>query len=152
MLNVGDKAPEFSLLSDSGEHVSLKDLIAGALVLYFFPKADTPGCTSEANQFRDAQKELPKAGARVAGMSADSVEALAKFRDKYHLNFTLLSDPSHKTLEAYGVWQEKNMYGRTSMGIVRTTYIIGSDGKVKHVFPRVKVDGHVQQVLQVLAG
>jgi peroxiredoxin Q/BCP len=86
----------------------------------------------------------------VAGMSADSVEALQKFRDKYNLNFPLLSDVNHETLEAYGVWQEKNMYGRTSMGIVRTTYIIGSDGNVKHVFPRVKVDGHIREVLAAL--
>lgn len=86
----------------------------------------------------------------MAGMSADSVEALQKFRDKYKLNFPLLSDPEHKTLEGYGVWQEKNMYGRTSMGIVRTTYIIGTDGKVKHVFPRVKVDGHIREVMAAL--
>lgn len=86
----------------------------------------------------------------MAGMSADSVEALQKFRDKYKLNFPLLSDPDHKTLEGYGVWQEKNMYGRTSMGIVRTTYIIGTDGKVKHVFPRVKVDGHIREVMAAL--
>ncbi|MDE3179801.1 MAG: peroxiredoxin, partial [Acidobacteriota bacterium] len=95
-------------------------------------------------------KELQKAGASVAGVSGDSVEDLQKFRDKYSLNFPLLSDPGHGTLEAYGVWQEKNMYGRKSMGIVRTTYIIGPDGKVKKVFPRVKVDGHIHEVLAAL--
>lgn len=150
MLNVGDKAPAFSLLSDSGEKVSLKDLLDKTLVLYFYPRADTPGCTSEANQFRDARKELEKFGSRVVGVSGDSVEDLQKFRDKYALNFPLLSDPSHGSLEAYGVWQEKNMYGRKSMGIARTTYIIGPDGKVKNTFPRVKVDGHIHEVLAAL--
>lgn len=150
MLNAGDKAPSFSLLSDSGEKVSLENLLDKTLVLYFYPRADTPGCTSEANQFRDAKKELEKAGARVAGVSGDSVEDLQKFRDKYSLNFPLLSDPGHESLEAYGVWQEKNMYGRKSMGIMRTTYLIGADGKVKEVFPRVKVDGHIHEVLAAL--
>jgi thioredoxin-dependent peroxiredoxin len=147
MLNIGDKAPDFSLVSDSGKKVSLKDFRGQNLVLYFYPKADTPGCTTEANQFRDALKDLTKAKTSVAGVSADPPDALQKFRDKYQLNFPLLSDPDHKTLEAYGVWQEKNMYGKKSMGIVRTTYIIGPDGKITHVFPRVKVDGHIQQVL-----
>ena len=150
MLNVGDKAPIFSLMSDSGKKLSLKDFSGGTLVLYFFPKADTPGCTNEANQFRDAKKELEKQHARIAGMSADTPEALAKFREKYGLNFPLLSDPSHETLEAYGVWQEKNMYGKKSMGIVRTTYVLDADGRVKDVFPRVKVDGHIQEVLRSL--
>ncbi len=150
MLNVGDKAPAFSLPSDSGDHVSLKDLLGQTLVLYFYPRADTPGCTSEANQFRDAKKELERLGARVVGISGDSVEALVKFRDKYKLNFPLLGDTDHKTLEGYGVWQEKNMYGRKVKGIVRTTYIVGTDGKVKNVFPRVKVEGHIQEVLKAL--
>lgn len=147
MLSPGDRAPSFSLLSDTGEMVRLGDLLDKTLVLYFYPRADTPGCTSEANQFRDAKKILEKAGAHVAGVSGDSVEALQKFRDKYALNFPLLSDPSHETLDAYGVWQEKSLYGRTSMGIVRTTYIVGRDGNVKRVFPRVKVDGHIHEVL-----
>ena len=150
MLNVGDKAPAFSLPSDSGDQVSLKDLLGETLVLYFYPRADTPGCTSEANQFRDAKRELERLGARVVGISGDSVEALAKFRDKYKLNFPLLGDTEHKTLENYGVWQDKNMYGRKVKGIVRTTYIVGSDCKVKNVFPRVKVDGHIQEVLKAL--
>jgi peroxiredoxin Q/BCP len=150
MLKVGEKAPDFSLPSDSGATVSLKDFKGKTLVLYFFPKADTPGWTSEANQFRDAKKELDKLRAEVLGMSADSVEALAKFRDKYKLNFKLAGDTSHKTLEAYGVWQEKNNYGKKSMGIVRTTYIISPEGTVTHVFPKVKVEGHVQEVLAVL--
>ena len=151
MLDVGDKAPAFSLPSDSGDNVNLKDLLGQKLVLYFYPRADTPGCTSEANQFRDAKKELERLGARVVGISGDSVDALAKFRDKYKLNFPLLGDTDHTTLESYGVWQEKNMYGRKVKGIVRTTYIVGADGKVKKVFPRVKVDGHIQEVLKALA-
>ena len=150
MLSVGDQAPDFSLLSDSGKTVSLKDFRGQNLVLYFYPRADTPGCTTEANQFRDALKELSKTGTRVAGLSADSTEALVKFREKYQLNFPLLSDPTHTTLESYGVWREKNMYGKKSMGIVRTTYIIGPDGTITHVFPRVKVDGHIRQVLDAL--
>jgi peroxiredoxin Q/BCP len=150
MLNAGDKAPDFSLVSDSGKKVSLKDFRGQNLVLYFYPKADTPGCTIEAHQFRDALKELAQAKTSVAGVSADPPEALQRFRDKYQLNFPLLSDPGHETLEAYGVWQEKNLYGKKSMGIVRTTYIIGPEGKIKHLFPRVKVDGHVQQVLEAL--
>ncbi|MGH9404592.1 MAG: thioredoxin-dependent thiol peroxidase [Terriglobia bacterium] len=152
MLNVGDQAPSFSLPSDSGERMSLKELLDKTLVLYFYPRADTPGCTSEANQFRDAKKEIEKAGARVVGMSGDSVEDLAKFREKYSLNFPLLSDTAHETLEAYGVWQEKNMYGRKSMGVGRTTYIIAPDGTVKNVFSRVKVDGHIHEVLAALKG
>lgn len=150
MLSAGDRAPSFSLVSDEGEEVRLDDLLDKTLVLYFYPRADTPGCTSEANQFRDAKKVLERAGAHVAGVSGDSVEDLQKFRDKYALNFPLLSDPSHETLEAYGVWQEKNMYGRKSMGIVRTTYIVGRDGNVKRVFPHVKVDGHIHEVLAAL--
>ena len=150
MLNIGDKAPDFALVSDSGKKFGLKDFRGQNLVLYFYPKADTPGCTVEANQFRDALKELAKAKTSVVGVSADPPEALQKFRDKYQLNFPLLSDPGHHTLEAYGVWQEKNLYGKKSMGIVRTTYIIGPEGKIDHVFPRVKVDGHIQQVLDAV--
>jgi len=150
MLNVGDQAPDFSLVSESGETIHLRDYRGQKLVLYFYPKADTPGCTMEANQFRDALNELSRVKTSVAGVSADPPEALQNFRDKYQLNFPLLSDPEHKTLEAYGVWQEKNMYGRKSMGIVRTTYVIGPDGKITHVFPRVKVDGHIHQVLQAV--
>lgn len=150
MLKIGDKAPNFSLLSDSGETLKLSDFKGGPLVLYFYPKADTPGCTREAHGFRDAKKQFEKLGAKVVGVSADSPEALAKFRDKYSLNFPLLSDPTHQTLEAYGVWQEKNLYGKKSMGIVRTTYIINPQGKIKAVFPRVKVDGHVEQVVVAL--
>jgi peroxiredoxin Q/BCP len=150
MLNVGEKAPDFSLPSDSGGTVSLNDLLGQTLVLYFYPRADTPGCTSEANQFRDASKEFEKLNTRVVGVSGDPVDALVNFRDKYKLNFPLLGDESHQTLEAYGVWQEKNMYGKKSMGVVRTTYVIRKDGRVSHVFPKVKVEGHINEVLDAL--
>jgi peroxiredoxin Q/BCP len=152
MLNVGDKAPDFSLPSDSGANVSLKDFKGHTLVLFFFPKADTPGCTSEANQFSDAKNELEKLGARVLGMSGDTVEALQKFKVKYELNCPLAGDTTHKTLEAYDVWQEKNLYGRKSMGIVRTTYIIDGNGTITHAFPKVKVDGHIREILAALKG
>jgi peroxiredoxin Q/BCP len=152
MLNVGDKASDFSLPSDSGTKVSLKDFKGHTLVLFFFPKADTPGCTSEANQFSDAKNELDKLGVKVLGMSGDTVEALEKFKAKFDLNFPLAGDTTHKILEAYGVWQEKNLYGRKSMGIVRTTYIIDGNGKITHVFPKVKVNGHIQEVLAALKG
>ena len=150
MLKVGDKAPRFSLDSDSGGKVGLDDFKGSTVGLFFFPKADTPGCTSEANQFRDAKKELDKLGAKVLGVSGDTVLQLQKFRDKYKLNFPLAGDTSHSMLEAYGVWQEKNLYGQKSMGIVRTTYIIGVDGKIRNVFPKVKVEGHAQEVLAAL--
>jgi peroxiredoxin Q/BCP len=152
MLNLGDQAPDFTLPSDSGANLSLKDFQGKKLVLYFFPKADTPGCTSEANQFRDAKKELDKLGARVLGMSGDGVDALRKFKEKYELNFPLAGDTTHHILEAYGVWQEKNLYGRKSMGIVRTTYILDGAGNVTKVYPKVKVDGHIQEVLAALKG
>lgn len=150
MLKIGDKAPSFSLPSDSGKTVKLSDFKGSTLILYFFPKADTPGCTLEAHAFRDAKKQLDKLGAKVLGMSADSPEKLAKFKEKYQLNFPFASDADHKTLEAYGAWQEKNLYGKKSMGIVRSTYLIDPQGKVKSVFPRVRVDGHIDQVLAAL--
>ena len=152
MLKVGDKAPDFSLPSDSGSEVSLKDFRGHKLVLYFFPRADTPGCTSEANQFSDAVSGLEKLGARVLGMSGDAVESLQKFKAKYELNIPLAGDTKHDTLEAYGVWQEKKLYGKKLMGIVRTTYIIDGQGTITHVFPKVKVDGHIRQVLAALNG
>jgi peroxiredoxin Q/BCP len=150
MLYVGDPAPGFSLPADSGENISLDDFKGSTLILFFFPKADTPGCTSEANQFRDAKKDLERLGARVLGVSRDGVEQLQKFRDKYKLNFPLAGDTSHTMLEAYGVWQEKNLYGQKSMGIVRTTYIIDPAGKVRNIFPKVKVEGHSREILDAL--
>jgi thioredoxin-dependent peroxiredoxin len=150
MLNVGDQAPDFSLPTDAGSEISLDAFKGKTVVLFFFPKADTPGCTSEANQFRDAKKDFDKLGATLLGVSADPIPHLKKFRDKYKLNFPLAGDTSHKMLEDYGVWQEKNLYGRKSMGIVRTTYIIDPHGKIRNVFPKVKADGHALVVLSTL--
>ena len=121
------------------------------MVLYFYPKDDTPGCTKEACAFRDAEKKLAKSDATVLGVSPDDVASHVKFRDKYSLNFPLLADPDHKIAEKYGAWREKNMYGKKSMGIQRSTFLIDAAGKVAKVWKRVKVDGHDQQVLDALA-
>ena len=120
------------------------------MVLYFYPKDTTPGCTTQACGFRDNLNRFAKSGAAVLGVSADSVESHRKFKDKQGLNFPLLSDPDHKALDAYGVWQEKSLYGRKFMGIVRTTFVIDEDGKIAKVFPKVKVNGHVDEVLASL--
>lgn len=150
MLEIGSKAPGFTLLSDEGKKVSLKDFAGKKVVLYFYPRDMTPGCTKEACSFSDNNSKLQKAGAVVLGISADSVESHKKFKEKYNLKFPLLSDPDKEAIQKYGVWQEKNMYGKKSMGIVRTTYIIDESGKIAHVFPRVKVDGHTEAVLKKL--
>ena len=152
MLNVGDKAPDFSLPSHTGEQIGLKSYKGKTLILYFFPRADTPGCTCEANEFRDFKKELDQLGAAVLGVSGDPVEDLKKFYDKYSLNFPLAGDTSHTMLETYGVWQEKTMYGMKKMGIVRTTYVIGPDAKILRVYPKVKAEGHAAEVLAALKG
>lgn len=150
MLEIGSKAPGFTLLSDEGKKVSLKDFAGKKVVLYYYPRDMTPGCTKEACSFSENNSKLQKAGAVVLGISADSVESHKKFREKYNLKFPLLSDPEKEAIQKYGVWQEKNMYGKKSMGIVRTTYIIDENGKIAHVFPRVKVDGHTEAVLKKL--
>ncbi len=149
-LQVGDKAPAFTLLDDGGKKVSLSDFKGKTVVLYFYPKDSTPGCTVEACDFRDNLARLNKAKAVVLGVSADSVESHLKFKSKQGLNFGLLSDPDKSALGTYGVWQEKSNYGRKYMGIVRTTFIIGSDGKITHIFPKVRVAGHVDAVLSAL--
>ena len=146
----GKRAPAFTLTSDAGEKVKLSDQAGGPVVLYFYPKDDTPGCTREACAFRDRSKELAKLGAKVFGVSPDDVASHQKFRDKYDLNFPLLADPDHKVAEKYGAWREKNMYGKKSMGIQRSTFLIGPDGKVGKLWKRVKVDGHDEQVLTAL--
>jgi peroxiredoxin Q/BCP len=150
MLEAGKKAPAFKLESSEGDTVSLDDFKGKTVVLYFYPKDDTPGCTREAQGFRDALPQLKKKGAVVLGVSRDSVKSHCSFRDKYDLNFPLLSDPDGKVLRAYGAWGEKNMYGKVTEGVIRTTVVIGPDGKVTKVFPRVKVDGHVDKVLAAL--
>ncbi len=149
-LKVGDRAPAFSLLSDTGETVSLRDFKGRDVVLFFYPKDATPGCTTEACDFRDSLARFNKLKVAVLGVSKDSVESHRKFKEKQGLNFPLLSDSEGKACEAYGVWQEKSLYGRKFMGIVRTTLVIGGDGKVRKVFSKVKVAGHVAAVLEVL--
>lgn len=147
----GKRAPAFSLKSDADTTIKLSELKGGPVVLYFYPKDDTPGCTKEACAFRDRSKELKKAGATVLGVSPDDVASHVKFRDKYNLNFPLLFDKDHKIAEKYGAWREKNMYGKKSMGIQRSTFLIDSDGKIAKIWKRVKVDGHDQKVLEALA-
>ena len=146
----GQKAPAFTLTSDDGSKVRLADLAGSPVVLYFYPKDDTPGCTKEACAFRDLKKDLQKHGAKVFGVSADDVASHVKFRDKFKLNFPLLADVDHAVAEKYGVWREKNMYGNVSMGIQRSTYLIDAKGKVAKVWKRVQVDGHDQKVLEAL--
>ena len=146
----GNKAPAFTLTSDSGKKIKLSELAGAPVVLYFYPKDDTPGCTREACAFRDRQTELKQAGAVLLGVSADDVASHVKFRDKYSLNFPLLADLEHKVAEKYGAWREKNMYGKKSMGIQRSTFLIDAAGKVFKVWKRVQVDGHDAQVLEAL--
>jgi peroxiredoxin Q/BCP len=149
-LEPGTKAPAFTLVSDSGEKVKLSQFKGKSVVLYFYPKDDTPGCTKEACAFRDAQSEMTKLGAVVLGVSPDTVESHVKFRDKYSLNFPLLADPDHAIAELYGAWREKNMYGKKSMGVQRSTYIIDAQGKIAKVWKKVSVDGHDAAVLEAL--
>ncbi len=150
-IEAGAKAPAFTLTADDGSKVRLSEQKGSPVVLYFYPKDDTPGCTKEGCAFRDAQAKLAKSDAKVFGVSPDDVESHVKFRDKYSLNFPLLADPDHKIAEKYGAWREKNMYGKKSMGIQRSTFVIDADGKVAKVWKRVKVDGHDEQVLAALA-
>jgi peroxiredoxin Q/BCP len=146
----GQNAPAFTLTADDGSKVRLADLAGSPVVLYFYPKDDTPGCTKEACAFRDLKSEFQKLGAKVIGVSPDDVASHGKFRDKYGLNFPLLADPDHAVTEKYGAWREKNMYGKKSMGVQRSTYLIDGSGKVAQVWKRVQVDGHDQQILEAL--
>ncbi len=150
-LNEGSKAPNFSLTSDDGKKVSLGDFKGKYLVLYFYPKDLTSGCTTQACDFRDNLAGLKKLSASVVGVSKDPVEQHQKFRDKYDLNFPLLADDAGKACEAYGVWKEKSMYGRKYMGIERTTFIIGPDSKILKIFPKVKVKDHAKAVSEAIA-
>jgi len=147
----GNKAPAFTLTADDGTKVRLSELKGSPVVLYFYPKDDTPGCTREACAFRDQQAALKKLGAKVFGISPDDVASHEKFRDKYDLNFPLLADPGHKVAEKYGAWREKNMYGKKKMGIQRSTYLIDATGKVAKLWKSVKVDGHDEHVLKAIA-
>jgi peroxiredoxin Q/BCP len=150
MLAEGDKAPKFELESDSGAKVSLGDFAGKHLVLYFYPKDNTPGCTREAQAFTEAVAKIRRMGAEVVGVSKDSIKSHCSFRDKYALKFPLLSDPELKLHKAFGAWGEKTMYGKKVEGTLRSTFIIGPDGKVAKVFPSVKVDGHVDAVIEAL--
>ena len=149
-IEVGKKAPAFTLAADDGSKVKLADLQGRPVVLYFYPKDDTPGCTKEACAFRDRKVELEKLGAAVFGVSPDTVESHVKFREKFELNFRLLADPDHALAEKYGAWREKNMYGKKTMGIQRSTYLIDAEGRVARVWQRVQVDGHDEDVLAAL--
>jgi peroxiredoxin Q/BCP len=152
MIEEGKKAPDFKLTSSDGGEVRLKDLRGKTVVLYFYPKDDTPGCTREACAFRDSQAALKRKGAVVLGVSGDSVSSHEKFRDKYSLNFPLLSDPDRAVAKKYGAWGEKVMYGKKTVGTIRSTFVIDGEGVVRKVFPRVKVDGHADRVLEAVEG
>jgi len=147
----GDDAPAFELANQSGEQVSLSDLRGQWVVLYFYPRADTPGCTTQACGVRDRSAEYEAAGARVLGVSPDETKDIAKFDDKYDLGFTLLADADHAVAESYGVWAEKNMYGKKYWGVQRTTFLIDPEGKVARVFPKVQPKQHDDLVLGALA-
>jgi peroxiredoxin Q/BCP len=149
--DVGDTAPSFELQDQDGETVKLSDLAGRTVVLYFYPKADTPGCTTQACSIRDRSSEYEAAGAVVIGVSPDEPKKLKKFADKYDLPFTLLSDEGHELAEAYGVWAEKSMYGRKYWGNERTTFVIDGDGKISHVFPKVSPKTHDDVVLTALS-
>ena len=151
-LAIGDAAPDFALESDAGKTMRLADFRGKTLVLYFYPKDDTPGCTREAQAFTLAAKALAKLGAAVVGVSKDSIASHAKFRDKYTVGFPLLSDPSLVTHRAYGAYGEKTMYGKKVMGTIRSTFVIDPRGKIARVFAPVKVDGHSDAVLEAVAG
>ncbi|MFZ5444899.1 MAG: thioredoxin-dependent thiol peroxidase [Myxococcota bacterium] len=147
MIEEGKKAPAFSLKNQDGKTVKLSDFAGKVVVLYFYPKDDTPGCTTEACDFRDQHSALTKAGAVVLGVSPDDEARHLKFAGKHQLPFTLLADTEHAVAEKYGAWGEKSLYGKKFMGIIRSTFLIGADGKVAKVWPKVKVAGHVDEVL-----
>jgi peroxiredoxin Q/BCP len=150
MIEVGQAAPDFTMLADDGRKVSLKDFRGKKVVLYFYPKDDTTGCTAEACSFRDNLARVTTKGAVVLGVSRDDNASHRKFKGKYNLNFPLLSDDSGEVTETYGVWQTKNMYGREYKGIVRTTFLIDERGKIAKIWPKVKVEGHTDEVLAAL--
>jgi len=149
-VETGKKAPDFSLPADDGGKMKLSSLRGKPVVLYFYPRDNTPGCTREACAFRDQKKALAKLKATVLGVSTDSVASHAKFRDKYDLNFPLLADVDHEVAEKYGAWREKTLYGKKSMGIQRSTFLIDSEGKIARVWKKVQVDGHDAEVLAAL--
>jgi len=148
MLAIGDTVEDFTLLDQDGQEVHWRDFRGKPVVVFFYPRANTPGCTKEACAFRDTRAEFEAEGVAVIGISGDSVKAQSNFRTKHELDFPLLSDKDHVVLEPWGVWGEKRMYGKTSMGIIRSTFLFDADGVVKHVWSPVKVAGHVDAVLE----
>jgi len=146
-MEVNQKVADFTLQTDEDKSVSLSDYKGKPVVLFFYPRADTPGCTKEACGFRDAMADYDRANVAVLGISPDQPKDVQKFAEKFHLNFPLLADADHAVAEKYGTWQEKSMYGKKYFGATRTTFVIGKDGKVLHVFEKVKPEGHDQQVL-----
>ncbi len=152
MLEAGAQAPDFELLDHQGQRIRLRDLRGKRVVLYFYPRDGTPGCTREACSFRDVYAKLQKAGVVVLGVSPDPPESHARFRERHHLPFPLLSDPEGKVAQAYGAWAQKTLYGRKRWGVARTTFLVGPDGTVERVWRRVKPDGHGEEVLAALQG
>ena len=150
MLNIGDKAPEFTLQDKEGREVSLSDFKGSKVVLYFYPKDNTPGCTRQACAFAGLYSEFEKKGVKVIGVSRDSVSSHQKFASKYNLPFILLSDPELSAIKDYGVWQEKKLYGKISMGVVRTTFIIDKEGNIEKIMPKVKPDTNASEILSEL--
>jgi peroxiredoxin Q/BCP len=150
MIEVGQPAPDFTLPDQEGRAVTLSALRGAPVVLYFYPKDDTPGCTTEACAFRDARAAYQEAGAQVIGVSPDGVAAHRKFATKYELPFTLLADTERAVCQSYGVWQERSLYGKKSLGVVRSTFLVDGAGIVRQVFPKVKVAGHAEKVLAAL--
>jgi thioredoxin-dependent peroxiredoxin len=150
MLNAGDLAPDFTLTSDADEQVTLSSFRGRKVVLYFYPRDNTPGCTTEACSFRDDYAQFVMKGAVVIGVSPDSLASHVKFKAKFGLPFYLLSDPAHSVLEAYGAWGVKTLYGKKVTGVIRSTFVIDEQGVIVKAFPKVRVEGHVQQVLQFL--
>ena len=146
----GSKAPAFTLATDGGDKIKLSDFKGQTVVLYFYPKDDTPGCTKQACAFRDRKSEIEKLGAVVLGVSPDDVESHNAFKEKFDLNFPLLYDKDHKVAEKYGAWREKNMYGKISMGIQRSTFLIDGQGKVAKLWKRVQVNGHDAKVIEAI--
>ena len=151
MLQIGTKAPDFTLFDKDGNAVSLSDFLGKRVVLYFYPKDNTPGCTRQACAFAGAYKEFEARDVVVIGISRDSVASHQKFAEKYELPFILLSDPDRQAIEAYGVWQEKKNYGKVSMGVVRSTYLIDAEGKIEAVMPNVKPDTNAAEILEMLS-
>lgn len=151
MLNSGEKAPDFTLPDADGNMVTLSHFIGKTVILYFYPKDDTPGCTKEACGFRDNYNRFLEKGAVVIGISKDKPASHAKFKAKYQLPFYLLSDESTDILQAYGAWDKKSLYGKSFFGIIRMTYIIGPDGKIVKVYPKVKPEGHAEEILSALS-